>query len=128
MSVSTARKAWQQWKKNHPEFAKNRNFKADLGPQLDALEKAGAAWRQSASQADKALKEYGKAFKNVKTVVEAYGAIVKSIGDPKLKASFDNEFAVFLIKDLDGDKKNIQNDVKIILDDVKNLPPSNHFT
>jgi hypothetical protein len=128
MAVSNARKAWQRWKQAHPEFTKNRNFKADLGPQLDALDKARVSWQQAVKRADESLQQYAKAFADVKATVEAYAAIVNKIGDPNLKSSFHDDFATFLVKDLTGEKESVQDGVQVIIDDVKKIPPPNHIS
>lgn len=34
------RKDWQDFKKRYPKFEKSKNFKSDVGPQMDKFEKA----------------------------------------------------------------------------------------
>jgi hypothetical protein len=37
---SNLRKMWQDFKKDHPDFEKHKNFKSDVGPQIDKFSKA----------------------------------------------------------------------------------------
>jgi hypothetical protein len=38
--MADLRKQWQDFKKKHPNFEKSKNFKSDVGPQLEKFDKA----------------------------------------------------------------------------------------
>lgn len=106
MSVSDARKAWQQWKKAHSSFAANRDAKLDLGPKLDALEKAHAAWLQSAKQTEALQKREAAALDAVAKTVQEYRKVVVKSGDKALQKSFDAQLSKYI-------KEEVQEEIRM---------------
>jgi len=85
MSVGQLRKEWRQFKNNHPEFEKEKTFKADLGPHLDKMEKVISGWVATQEAATKDLMNAQGLWVTVKSIMKAYYGVaaVKSLKDFK---------------------------------------------
>ena len=70
MAASVLRQAWQNFKKKHPAFEKSKNFKSDVGPQLEKFDKA----RNEFSVLREAIKKKGT---EVYTIGMSVGAALK---------------------------------------------------
>lgn len=92
--ASRMRQEWQEFKKAHPDFEKSKNFKSDVGPQLDKFDKARDefdALRMAARErlAAKA-KEVVKLGASASAALKGYEAVVKELEatDRTIQADF----------------------------------------
>jgi hypothetical protein len=97
------REDWQNFKKKHPAFEKSKNFKADVGPQLDKFDKA----REEYSALREAMKKKGNevytiglsvgaALKGYEAVVKELAATDKTIGAEFKSHDFDTFVDTFV--------------------------------
>jgi hypothetical protein len=101
---SKVRKAWQKFKKEHPEFEKNREIKLDFGPRLD---KWAAAFERATKIGDLAKRlnnALDGTYLGVNHYVEVYLRGVRNVPsiDPKVAVKFSE----FLL-DIQADKKGL---------------------
>jgi len=95
--ASALREKWQAFKKKHPNFEKNKNFKSDVGPQLDKFDKARDEFEALVHSLDAKAVEVAKLGNSVAAALKGYEAVVKelhatdqSIGHDFSAASFDH--------------------------------------
>lgn len=98
MADMRMRQEWQAFKKAHPDFEKSRNFKSDVGPQLDKFEQAvdryfaleEAALAKLTSQRQQVAK-IGNA---VGAALKGYEAVVKELeaADNTIRRDFHNKY------------------------------------
>jgi hypothetical protein len=78
------RQEWQEFKKRYPDFEKSKNFKSDVGPQLDKRDKAFDAVIKTRNELEEVAKELKQINKNLDAALGGYGVIVKELAkDPK---------------------------------------------
>ena len=97
--MAKLREEWQNFKKKHPGFEKSKNFKADVGPQLDKFDKA----REEYSALREAMKKKGDEVHtiglSVGAALKGYEAVVKELAatDKAIVADFkSNHFESFV--------------------------------
>lgn len=103
------RKQWQDFKKKHPKFEQSKNFKSDVGPQMDDFQ---AAWYKVLDTMAALTKAMPKAWadlekikKNLESAVRDYRKILSS-DDMKDDKSAEKDFdlcmrrGAFLLHDL----------------------------
>ena len=98
MAKSDLRKRWRELKKNYPQFEKDKSFKADLGPNLDSVAKAGE-----------------KAILEMKNLHDTFIEMIKSLNacDTILKAYVTAAKAM--------DNADMLNDIKRFKDDIEEM-------
>jgi len=85
------REEWQNFKKKHPTFEKSKNFKSDVGPQLEKFDKA----REEFSALREAMKKKGNEVYtlgvSVGAALKGYEAVVKEVAatDKAIEADFN---------------------------------------
>jgi hypothetical protein len=77
--AGSARTSWQQFKKKYPDFEKSKNFKSDLGPNLDKWEAAAAKARKARDDYTAALDALLKAVKTVSQIAGGYGRVIDEL-------------------------------------------------
>jgi hypothetical protein len=88
--ASDLRKAWKDFKKKHPAFEESKNFKSDVGPQLDKFEKAREEFSELRDALLKKAAEVVALGKSVAAALKGYEAVVKELqeSDKTVKADF----------------------------------------
>jgi len=88
--ASDIRKKWQDFKKKHPNFEKSKNFKSDVGPQLDKFDKARDDYATMMYAAEKKAAEVVALGNSVAAALKGYEAVVKelSAADKTIKSDF----------------------------------------
>jgi hypothetical protein len=91
--ASDIRKSWQDFKKKHPNFEKSKNFKSDVGPQLDKFDKARDEFTTLKYALIKKAAEVVTLGNSVNAALKGYEAVVKelSASDKTIKADFGKE-------------------------------------
>ena|SRR5450432_1002745 len=86
--ASDLRKSWQDFKKKHPNFEKSKNFKSDVGPQLDKFDKARDEYTTLKYAIEKKAAEVVTLGTSVAAALKGYEAVVKelSASDRTIKA------------------------------------------
>jgi hypothetical protein len=93
MAANSARKQWQLFKKDNPDFEKNREGKADLGPRLDKAFKVLNELKALDKQTRAKAEALTQAWSAVRAAVDDYeGAAVTGKSNDKMKADW-NVFA-----------------------------------
>jgi len=84
------RKEWQDFKKKHPTFEKSKNFKADLGPQLDKYNKALNEFNVLWAAAKKKAQDIMGAGILVERALKQYEVVINELAktDHNIKADF----------------------------------------
>jgi hypothetical protein len=84
------RKEWQDFKKKHPGFEKSKNFKADLGPQLDKYDKALKEFSVLWAALKKKAQDIMGAGILVREALKRYGPVIDELAksDHTIKADF----------------------------------------
>ena len=77
--MATWRSAWQTFKKQYPEFEKSKNFKSDVGPQMDKYESAVGSLMSALKEIEKKFDEAQKLGKSAAAAINGYGAIAKGL-------------------------------------------------
>lgn len=92
--MGRARKQWQDFKKNNPDFEKNKDLKFDFGPTLDKFEVAAANLDSQTQQIVKAAAEVDKARQNMVMAAAGYEVLVKKLAktNPGIQKDFDRDF------------------------------------
>ena len=87
---SNLRKMWQDFKKNHPDFEKHKNFKSDVGPQIDKFSKATDEINEVYRELKKELDGMFKQAKSIGAALKGYEQIVKQLKaqDKTIEADF----------------------------------------
>jgi hypothetical protein len=85
VSIGTMRAGWRAFKKAHPEFEKEKAFKADLGPNLDKFEKVYASWGKQQESSSKDFGNVFNAWKTISAIMKGYEAATtyKNLADFK---------------------------------------------
>jgi hypothetical protein len=98
-----SRKEWQEFKKAHPDFEKSKNFKSDVGPQLDQFDKARQEFEALAHTAREKLtlkaQQVVKIGNSVGAALKGYDAVVKELEatDKSIRSDFKkNDFDSFV--------------------------------
>lgn len=79
--ASDLRKDWQTFKKDHPDFEKNKAFKSDVGPQLDKFQKARDEFSDLREEMKKKAAHVVTVGKSVAAALKGYEAVVKDLQD-----------------------------------------------
>lgn len=93
--ASDLRQQWQAFKKAHPDFEKSKNFKSDVGPQLDKFDQARdqyAALKHAAQEKlNSKAQEVVKLGTSVGSALKGYEAVVKELeaSDKTIRRDFD---------------------------------------
>ena len=92
--MASLRKGWQDFKKTYPDFEKNKELKADFGPQLDKFETAKDKLNSAVDQVVKLATDYDKARQNMVVAAAGYELVVKKLAKttPDLQKDFDHDF------------------------------------
>lgn len=77
--ASNMRKNWQEFKKNHPAFEQHKNFKSDVGPQLDKFDKARDEFAALKEQIRRKAAEVVTLGNSVSAALKGYQAVVKQL-------------------------------------------------
>lgn len=77
--AESVRASWQKFKKKYPDFEKSKNFKSDLGPNLDKWESAAAKARKARDDYLSAIDALVKAAKTVSQITGGYGKVVDEL-------------------------------------------------
>ena len=84
------RKEWQDFKKQHPKFEQSKNFKSDVGPQMDEFESAVDTYRDTIKTVAKALEKTDGDLLKIKNSLQAavtgYRKIIDEMQDDKSAA------------------------------------------
>jgi hypothetical protein len=90
--ASEWRKIWQNFKKKHPTFEKSKNFKSDVGPQLDKFAKADVELDKLIAELHKKADEIVAIGKSVGAALKGYQAVVNELkeSDPTIVRDFDD--------------------------------------
>ena len=94
--ASDLRKEWQEFKKRHPEFEKNKSFKSDVGPQLDKFDAARDECAKVRQEVVKLGKSLAAALKGYEAVVKDVAKSDKSIEADYKKMDFDSFYDTFV--------------------------------
>ncbi len=89
--ASDLRKSWQDFKKKHPDFEKHKNFKSDVGPQIDKFSDACMAVIELYRELkDDKLKVVFKQGASIDAALKGYEQIVKQLKskDKTIEADF----------------------------------------
>jgi len=88
--VSAIRRDWQDFKKKHPDFEKSKNFKSDVGPQLDKFDKARDEFSALRAQIEKKASEVVALGNSVAAALKGYEAVVNELQktDKTIKGDF----------------------------------------
>jgi hypothetical protein len=92
-----SRKDWQEFKKAHPDFEKSKNFKSDVGPQLDQFDKAREEFAALAHAAQEKLtlkaQQVVKIGNSVGAALKGYDAVVKELEatDKSIRTDFNKK-------------------------------------
>jgi hypothetical protein len=73
------RRLWRDFKRDHPAFEKSKNFKSDVGPQLDKFEQAQAQCFQMADKLQLKCREMAKLGNSVAAALKGYEAVIKEL-------------------------------------------------
>jgi hypothetical protein len=91
--VAGGRKAWQDFKKAHPDFAKNKSLNLDLGPTIDQYDKARTQYERAMINCDKERsasdKRIDAQMTHVIAAMNAYRVIVQESNNSAMKRDFD---------------------------------------
>jgi len=92
--ASQLRQRWQQFKKNHPTFEKSKNFKSDVGPQLDKFDKARDEFEAILHTLEKKGAEVVVLGNSVAAALKGYQAVVKELQatDKTIAADFEKNY------------------------------------
>ena len=96
--ASDLRKRWQDFKKSHALFEKSKNFKSDVGPQLDKFDKARDEFAELQQKLAKKAAEVVTLGKSLAAAIKGYEAVVKDLEplDKSINADFNKlNFEVF---------------------------------
>jgi hypothetical protein len=87
------RKAWQDFKKLHPDFEKSKDLKADFGPALDRHEDARRTMARAVDDICGSAARWDKAKDNLAVAVAGYKiAVRKRDKTPQIQKDFDKDF------------------------------------
>ena len=91
--ASELRKAWQNFKKKHPEFEKHKKFKSDVGPQLDKFDKARDEFAELKRALEKKAEDVVELGSSVAAALKGYEAVVKDLEDTDktIKSDFEKD-------------------------------------
>ena len=91
--ASDLRKSWKDFKRKHPTFEKSKNFKSDVGPQLDKFQKAREEFSALRHAVEKKAAEVVTHGMSVAAALKGYEAVVKELhaSDKTIKADFSAE-------------------------------------
>jgi len=99
-----SRERWQAFKKKHPAFEKSKNFKSDVGPQLEKFDKARHEFEAIQHSLEAKCAEVFKIGNSVAAALKGYEAIVKELhaSDQTIEHDFNeghfNDFADRYVK------------------------------
>ena len=102
--ATAIRRDWQDFKKKHPNFEKSKNFKSDVGPQLDKFDKARDEFSALRAQIEKKAAEVVALGNSVAAALKGYEAVVNELEkeDKTIKSDFArmsfNSFADTYVK------------------------------
>jgi hypothetical protein len=104
------RKDWQDFKKKYPKFEQSKDFKSDVGPQMDdfqdAKDKLYDVMKTATAEITKATGDLEKIKRSLEGAVGGYRRIVKDLipSERSIERDFDSCFcqANSLLGDLNG--------------------------
>ena len=105
--MAALRATWQSFKKAHPSFEKNKNFKNDVGPQFDAYEKLGLSILKEANAIEPLLKSLEKKEDELDKAWDGYLGHAASLA--REDASDENKA---ILKDLEKLREAISNRIE----------------
>jgi hypothetical protein len=73
------RKDWQDFKKDHPDFEKHKNFKSDVGPQIDKYIKATDEVDKAVAELTKQVRDMFKQAASITAALKGYEKVVKQV-------------------------------------------------
>lgn len=77
--ASDIRAKWQAFKKKHPTFEKSKNFKSDVGPQLDKFDKARDEFAAQKHALEAKATEVATLGKSVAAALKGYESVVNEL-------------------------------------------------
>lgn len=83
------RKTWREVKKKHPDFEKNKAFKADLGPNLDKLEKSTLSALAKVNGIGAYIKEILQHLSQCQAIMKSYKHVAETMEDELLEQDLD---------------------------------------
>ena len=88
--TSQLRRDWQDFKRKHPTFERSRNFKSDVGPQLDRFDKARDEFAAMGHALERKAAEVVALGVSVAAALKEYGAVVTELqkSDRTIKSDF----------------------------------------
>jgi len=88
--TSQLRRDWQDFMRKHPTFERSRNFKSDVGPQLDRFDKAREEFATMGHALERKAAEVVALGVSVAAALKNYGAVVTELqkSDRTMKADF----------------------------------------